>query len=130
MFRGPQLTLLGARIVGAGAAPHALGEWAGAVSCGDPLAALVRDGGARLAREPPRAVQPFLSPMVVLYRESLMEHHGIHARPKTIWPSSEKKTSQYFKTVEKNKFPEENNTKMSDLNPRLLLRYWYGRIQP
>ena len=37
-----------------------------------------------------------------------------------------KKNSQYFRTVEKNKFPEENNTKMSDLNPRLLLRYWYG----
>ena len=41
-----------------------------------------------------------------------------------------KKNSQYFRTVEKNKFPEENNTKMSDLNPRLLLRYWYGQIQP
>jgi hypothetical protein len=26
-------------------------------------------------------------------------------------------TSQYFSTVEKNKFPEENNTKMSDHNP-------------
>ena len=37
-----------------------------------------------------------------------------------------KKNSQYFRTVEKNKFPEENNTKMSDHNPRLLLGYWYG----
>jgi hypothetical protein len=62
MFLGPQITLLGARIVGAGAAPHAPGERAGAVSRGDPLAALVRDGGARLAGEPPRAVQPFSSP--------------------------------------------------------------------
>ncbi len=38
-----------------------------------------------------------------------------------------KKNSQYFRTVEKNKFPEENNTKMSDHNPRLLLGYWYGK---